>query len=125
MNDINEDSDSLRVRVYRNLNRGGLSIQHKTSKGWRVKDYSLYVVLTNCKFTVREGGRQRVLRECQKNVHAWVEGDLVSTEESDFLSSEFSEPFYCPYQTDHFSINEERVDSSDGVKIYSAPRNKK
>jgi len=45
-------------------------------KGWRVVGHPDRVHLTNVKFVVREAGRQRVLKEKRKNVHAWIEGDL-------------------------------------------------
>lgn len=111
----------MRVRVYRNLNKGGISIQSKTEKGWRVSDYCLYVVLKNCKFKVQEGGRQRVLAKRQKNVHAWVEGDLVSTDQTSFMKSDFPVPYYNPYTQDTFTINNVKVSECDGVKIFCPP----
>ena len=112
----------MRVRVYRNLNKGGLSIQVKTEKGWRARDYSLFVVLKNCSFRVSESGRQKVLRERQKNVHAWVEGDLISKDEKDFLQCGFSEPWYDPYKTDHFEVDGERVEFAENLRIFSPPK---
>ena len=70
-------STNCRVRVYRNLHTGTLSMQTKTEKGWRVTAHPHGVILDSCKFVVREGGRQRVLREKRKNVHAFIEGTLV------------------------------------------------
>lgn len=35
------------------------------------------VLLTGVRFIVRESGRQRVIREGRKNVHAFVEGELI------------------------------------------------
>lgn len=64
----------MRVQVYWNI----------TKKVWSVRDKATglvccrlpSLVLTDCKFVVQEGGRQRVLREKQKNIHAFVEGEL-------------------------------------------------
>ena len=67
----------MKVRVYFNLHRKQLSVQSKTDKGWRVWLHANKITLENVKFKVSEAGRQRVLREKKKNVHAFVEGDLI------------------------------------------------
>lgn len=64
----------MRVRVYRNLTKKCISIQ--STKTNLVIMYSEAVSLTNCKFTVREKGREKVLKEKRKNVHAFVIGEL-------------------------------------------------
>lgn len=65
------------VRVYRNLHTGTLSMQKRIKgKGWRVVDHPPGVILENAKFIVNEGGRQRVIKEKKKNVHAFIEGTL-------------------------------------------------
>lgn len=69
----------MQVRVYYNLHRHTFSIQHKTPKGWRVRAYADEVMLKDVTFTVSEKGRQRVIREGRKNVHAYVVGTLVDT----------------------------------------------
>ena len=66
-----------RVRVYFNLHRKQLSVQSKTDKGWRVWLHANKITLEDVEFKVSEAGRQRVLREKKKNVHAFVEGNLV------------------------------------------------
>lgn len=68
----------MRVRVYRNLKHGRkapplYSIMHKG----KVIDRRGQVLLSDAKFLVSEAGRQRVIKERQKNVHAFVEGNLV------------------------------------------------
>jgi len=67
----------MKVRVYFNLHRDQLSVQHKTPKGWRLWRHAAQVALHNIRFKVSESGRQRVLREKRKNVHAFIEGELV------------------------------------------------
>jgi hypothetical protein len=65
------------VRVYRNLHTGTLSMQKRIKgKGWRVVAHPAGVILTDVKFVVNEGGRQRVLKEKKKNVHAYIQGTL-------------------------------------------------
>lgn len=70
----------MRIRVYRNLHTGTLSMQayNKEKKGWRVIGHPSHVTLENVEFVVRQAGRLRVLKEKRKNVHAWVEGDFVN-----------------------------------------------
>jgi len=67
----------MQVRVYRNLHKKTYSIQAKTPKGWRVVEHRDFLFLSEAYFNVSEAGRQRVLREKRKNVHAYVEGELI------------------------------------------------
>lgn len=68
----------MRVSVYRNLKHGKSArpLYSIVQRG-KVVARSHRVVLTNASFIVREGGRQRVLREGRKNVHAFVAGTLA------------------------------------------------
>ena len=90
-----------RVRVYRNLHTGTLSMQayNPEKKGWRVISHPFQVKLQDVKFVVNEGGRQRVLKEKRKNVHAWIEGNLISYETSRFIN----EAKYNPYKYDFWT----------------------
>ena len=63
------------VRVFKNLTRDTWSVQIKTVKGWRVVGYSEEIRLNNARPVVSEKGRQRVLRERKKYVHAFIEGE--------------------------------------------------
>jgi hypothetical protein len=62
------------VQVYWNLHKNCWSLREKATG--RIVKHMANVVLRNCRFVVQEGGRQRVLRERRKNVHAFVEGVL-------------------------------------------------
>ncbi len=66
------------MRVYFNLNRNTYSIQDQAH---RVVDYADELCLLDVRFVVYEAGRKRVLREHQKNVHAFVEGVITNTEQ--------------------------------------------
>lgn len=68
----------MRVFVYYNLHRHLWSIKalEGPNKG-RVIGHSEQVCLLDCEFKVSEAGRQRVLRERRKNVHAGVVGRLA------------------------------------------------
>lgn len=66
------------VRVHWNLYRKCWSIQRKNDRGrWYVAFHADSVGLSGVKLKVSEAGRQRVLREKRKNVHAYAEGTLV------------------------------------------------
>lgn len=72
----------MRVRVYRNLNNGKLSILHK--KRGRVIGYADSVRLLKATYVVLPAGKQRAIRTGQRNVHAFVEGTLVAAKEFRF-----------------------------------------
>lgn len=65
----------MRVRVYFNLHKKCFSVQDASTR--RVIAHKNEVFLENVTFKVYEKGRQRVLREGKKNVHAFVIGNLV------------------------------------------------
>lgn len=72
-------ADTLRVRVYRNLHNGKLSVQARIpGKGWRVVAHAAAIRLANVTFEVSETARQRVLRTGRKEVHAFAVGDLLA-----------------------------------------------
>lgn len=76
----------MKVQVYYNLHKHVWSIKaaEGPNKG-RVVAHAETVSLRDVTFKVSEAGRQRVLREQRKNVHAVVEGKLLwhgSTAES-------------------------------------------
>lgn len=62
------------MQVYYNLHRKCLSI---TNRKGIVIDYRDRVVLRDAEFFVSEAGRQRVLKERKKNVHAKIRGYLA------------------------------------------------
>jgi hypothetical protein len=67
----------MKVKVYFNLHRHLFSVValEGPSKG-RVVAHRSVLRLANARFKVSEAGRQRVLREKRKNVHAFVVGEL-------------------------------------------------
>ena len=66
-----------KIRIYRNLNNGTMSIQVKDNKSWKVVGHVTNAIVRDVRFHIQEGGRQRVIREQRKNVHAWGEGILI------------------------------------------------
>jgi hypothetical protein len=64
----------MKVEIYFNLHKKCLSIRHRG----KVIAHAESAHLNCVEFKVSEAGRQRVLRERRKNVHAVVRGQLVS-----------------------------------------------
>ena len=64
------DLQGLKVKVYYNLHKHCLSVQHRG----KVVAHVQHITLSDVHFRVNEAGRQRVLRTNQKNVHAFIIG---------------------------------------------------
>lgn len=84
------------VDVYRNLHRKCWSVRHLGI----VRSHCDVVTLSDVTFRVSEAGRQRVLRERRKNVHAVVRGTLVSY--GNVVGEDALEVSYNPYKGDTF-----------------------
>jgi hypothetical protein len=70
---------TLRVEVYYNLHKKTFSVRALEGENrGRVIAHTNEVALEDVKFVVRESGRQKVLKEKCKNVHAFVRGNLVN-----------------------------------------------
>jgi len=96
----------MKVFVYFNLHRKCFSIKalEGPNKG-RVIDHRSGVLLFDCTFKVSEAGRQRVLRERKKNVHAGVVGFLFDDAVDgtyDHVLRYGSAITYNPYKYDSF-----------------------
>lgn len=99
------------VRVYWNLHKDCYSVQAKPQRnaGWRVICYAGAIALRNARFLVSEAGRQRVLRDQAKNVHAYVRGEPISWSKDDHEGA-LRQPSYNPYRGPQFT------DRSNGHK---------
>jgi hypothetical protein len=65
------------VRVYRNLHNGKLSVQTKKDGQWKVHAHVDDLSLEDVTFKVSQAGRERVLRDGVKNVHAFITGKIA------------------------------------------------
>jgi len=102
----------IKVEVYFNLHKRVFSV--RSCRTGRVIDHTKHVHIVNPKFVVREGGRQRVLRERKKNVHAFVRGNLTAFKDS---PSHLADTVgYNPYKYDSF------VNVTDEAPVYKAFR---
>lgn len=115
--------EGMRVRVYYNLNKSVWSVQHYLpGKGWRVREHLTSLILEDVEFKVYEVGRQRVLANKRKNVHAFAIGELVSRYSNGY-TGHFDRASYNPYKAAHFvnSVTGKRVDRNPQA-IFSADR---
>jgi hypothetical protein len=90
------------VRVYLNLHKPNhfSIVDHKTGL---VIGYSEHVTLSNCTFYIRESGRQRVIKNKRKEVHAYIIGNFI-TAEYNLPNDQITEIYYNPYITETFII---------------------
>ena len=84
---------SKKVRMYRCLNRKGFVFS--LSQSGKVIGHTSSIVLKNCKLLILESGKNRCIREQQRNVHAFVEGHIAS--EKDIKLAASVKLFYDPY----------------------------
>jgi hypothetical protein len=91
----------MRVAVYYNLHKKIFSIQSReTSDYGKVIAHQDSVVVAQPKFVVRQAGREKVLKENKKNVHAFVVGTLL--EDKIITSSRPRLLSYNPYKNKTF-----------------------
>tara|TARA_R100000388_G_scaffold93486_1_gene78282 strand:- start:74 stop:442 length:369 start_codon:yes stop_codon:yes gene_type:complete len=90
---------TIRVEVYYNLHKNVFSIRHKG----KVIAWGNRVTIEDPEYIVREKGRQKVLEEGRKNVHAFVRGTLsdidIFNQECLLMPREVT---YNPYKYDSF-----------------------
>jgi hypothetical protein len=67
---------SKKVRMYRCLNKKGF-VFSLSQKG-KVIGHTSDIVLKDCSLIIMESGKNRCLREKQRNVHAFVEGFVAA-----------------------------------------------
>jgi hypothetical protein len=65
----------MRVKVYRNLHKDCWSVVD--TRTGRVAFHANHVLLKNVQFRVQQAGRERVIAERKKNVHAYIVGELI------------------------------------------------
>ena len=111
-----------RVMVYYNLHKHTFSVRYNN----KIILHADYVKLGDVEFRVRKEGKERVRSEKQKNVHAFVIGDLmdyckypcddIPTPPSDMIVT------YNPYKYDSFVYkeNEEPVYNATEVDMINS-----
>ena len=96
--------------IYRNLHRNLFSIRLRG----RVTDRGDEFIAENVIFKVNESGRQRVLKEKKKNVHAFCVSDKYYPHKTSV--DRYRTITYNPYVASYFTCDGKRIDSAS--KIY-------
>tara|TARA_R110002153_G_scaffold214328_2_gene366913 strand:+ start:3571 stop:3939 length:369 start_codon:yes stop_codon:yes gene_type:complete len=104
----------MRVEVYFNLHKKLFSV--RDCKTGRVVKHTNDVTILEAKFVVRKAGRERVLRERKKNVHAFVRGMMVPYNCVFFAPDKTTEVTYNPYKYSSF-VNKHTEEAVDRAKI--------
>jgi hypothetical protein len=107
---------TMKLRVYFNLLKKKLSVQAKNERGdWIVIRHADTIALKNVEFKVSEAGRQRVIREKRKNVHAFIVGEEAKWSE---LPINHQIVRYNPYKWSSFvDIFEKPVHKASFVRL--------
>jgi hypothetical protein len=103
----------LPTRIYRNLLNHKMSLQQQVNKSWLVIGHVTEAVIQYPRFYVSEAGRQRVIADKCKNVHAWSSGLLLDISLSKL--PDLAEIHYCPYSQSCFTwkTNGKPIDNAD------------
>jgi hypothetical protein len=105
-------TNDMKVKVYFNLHKKLFSVVD-CSTG-KVVDHRYGLSLNDAEFRVQQGGRQRVLREKRKNVHAYILGDL----DLSYAIPECVEVTYNPYKYDSFVSKEDEQPIRKATKVF-------
>lgn len=100
--------------IYRNLHKNKFSIRYKGI----VQTHAHYLTAYKCEFKVNEAGRQRVLKEKRKNVHAFVSTESYYLQEGELDLSNKREVYYNPYKHDQFILKDTREVITRKDKVY-------
>jgi hypothetical protein len=95
--------NAAKFYIYRNLHTGGFSIKLRG----RVVDRDNFFIGENVTFKVNELGRQRVIREKRKNVHAYSVAErytFADRRDADLVDS-LPVITYNPYTAAYFTCN--------------------
>lgn len=103
------------VEVYRNLHKGlNFSIRNKTDK--IVVAIGDGFIISNIKTTIRTGGRQRVINESRKNVHAFLTGEYMGA--CELNTDDLEMVYYNPYKLDRFILKASNRELQNGSSVY-------
>jgi len=113
----------MKVRIYFNLHKRRFSVQSKQAKGWRLLTHTDCITIRDAEFKVSEAGRQRVIREKRKNVHAFVEGYAATRAEIETYVVGHDAPLvmdavsYDPYKAGTFMQGEAPIHTAELVSL--------
>ncbi len=103
------------VEVYWNLRKRTWSVRAKDTR--LVIDHKDSILLKDAILSVKQGGRERVLREQQKNVHAFAIGEVMDLDRLIYPYN--NQVIYNPYKYTSFVMadTEEPIYEADHVYL--------
>lgn len=110
------------IRVYYNFRKKLFSVQAKVNGKWTVVEHTKDIYLRNATFKVSEAGRQRVLKQKRKNVHAFIIGERFPFIPKSFVYRD--EVSYNPYKGPNFVIANQYDKPVDEAKYVTIIDNK-
>lgn len=113
----------MKVFVYFNLHKKVFSVKalEGSMKG-RVIAHENALTLHDVTFKVSQAGRQRVLRERKKNVHAGVVGQWYGSIDSHIRDTNDIAVTYNPYKYDSFVLRDDEVPIHWATNAYLVDR---
>lgn len=108
----------MRAFIYRNVHKHCYSVRNE--KLGRVTKHTASVLMKDATLVVSKAGRERVLREKQKNIHAGIRGELVAvgsaaiTERRRLDSKDWTQVYYNPFKVETF------VEKATNMPIFKA-----
>lgn len=107
----------MKVFVYFNLHKKCWSVKALEGKNkGKVIAHCETIILKDCELKVSESGRQRVIREQKKYVHAGVVGKVVSMDKT--IKSTDTQITYNPYKFNSFVKKETLEPVFEATKAY-------
>jgi hypothetical protein len=106
---MNHSGHNAKYYIYRNLQTGGFSVKYRGLVIQHIKDVP--ILITDAKFKVNEKSRQRVVRENQKNVHAFIVCDNFSTGPQ-YIIDKINKVVYNPYKHSTFMFKGRSVEEA-------------
>ena len=110
----------MKVKVYFNLHKKVFSVVDNKTK--KVVRYSNGLSLNDATFKVSKAGRERVLKERRKNVHAYVIGE---DDLNYCIPSDATEVTYNPYLYNSFVEKDTKKPISKAYKVFLRVDNKR
>ena len=103
------------VEVYWNLRKRTWSVRAKDTR--LVIDHKDSILLKDAILSVKQGGRERVLRDQQKNVHAFAIGEVVDLDKLIYPYN--NQVIYNPYKYTSFVMadTEEPIYKADHIYL--------
>ena len=109
-----------RYKIYRNLHKNCFSVLKyiPEKKGYRLHEHLTDAYLYDVEAKVSEAGRKKVVKEKQKNVHAFLLCSKYTKMDCRIYGhTYFPEIYYNPYKYDTFVVGSEPFDTAKRVML--------